>query len=94
MEYSGEDETISAVGIVHPKSGIFVEAIQHLLVVCTTIEVKYFSTEAHATHACPANSERVVLAAEMGRPKRGFSLKSWIVLCPAGAAAGAMLHTR
>ena len=38
-EYSGEDETISAVGLVRPKQGIFVEAIQYLLVVCTTIEV-------------------------------------------------------
>ena len=39
IEYSGEDETISAVGLVRPKAGIFVEAIQYLLVVCTTIEV-------------------------------------------------------
>ena len=39
IEYSGEDETISAVGLVRPKPGIFVEAIQYLLVVCTTIEV-------------------------------------------------------
>ena len=39
IEYSGEDETISAVGLARPKPGIFVEAIQYLLVVCTTIEV-------------------------------------------------------
>ena len=39
QEYSGEDETISAVGLVRPKPGIFVPAIQYLLVVCTTIEV-------------------------------------------------------
>ena len=39
QEYSGEDETISAVGLVRPKPGIFVPAIQYLLVICTTIEV-------------------------------------------------------
>ena len=41
QEYSGEDETISAVGLVRPKHGIFVPSIQYLLVVCTTIEVAY-----------------------------------------------------
>ena len=41
QEYSGEDETISAVGLVRPKPGIFVPAIQYLLVVCTTIEVQH-----------------------------------------------------
>ena len=33
--------TISAVGLVRPKPGVFVEAIQYLLVVCTTIEVRF-----------------------------------------------------
>lgn len=40
VEYSGEDETISAVGLVQPRPGVFVAAIQYLLVVCTTIEVR------------------------------------------------------
>ena len=42
QEYSGEDETISAVGLVRPKPGVFVPAIQYLLVVCTTIEVQHY----------------------------------------------------
>ncbi len=39
MEYSGEEQAICAVGLVKPRSGVFVEAIQYLLVLCTTVEV-------------------------------------------------------
>ena len=40
MEYSGEEQAICAVGLVRPRPGIFVDAIQHLLVLCTTVEVR------------------------------------------------------
>ena len=39
IEYSGEEQAIVAVGLVQPRLGVFVEAIQHLLVLCTTTEV-------------------------------------------------------
>ncbi|XP_038977739.1 nuclear pore complex protein NUP155-like isoform X1 [Phoenix dactylifera] len=38
-EYSGEDHAICAVGLVRPKPGIFVEAIQYLLVLATPVEL-------------------------------------------------------
>lgn len=40
MEYSGEEQAIVAVGLARPKPGVFVEAIQHLLVLCTSTEVR------------------------------------------------------
>jgi len=39
IEYSGEEQAIVAVGLARPRPGVFVEAIQHLLVLCTTTEV-------------------------------------------------------
>lgn len=39
IEYAGEEQAIVAVGLVRPRPGVFVEAIQHLLVLCTTTEV-------------------------------------------------------
>ncbi len=40
MEYSGEEQAICAVGLVRPRPGVFVEAIQYVLVLCTTVEVR------------------------------------------------------
>ena len=39
IEYSGEEQAIVAVGLVAPRPGVFVEAIQRLLVLCTTTEI-------------------------------------------------------
>lgn len=39
IEYCGEEQSIVAVGLAAPKPHVFVEAIHHLLVVCTTVEV-------------------------------------------------------
>jgi nuclear pore complex protein Nup155 len=39
IEYCGEDQAICAVGIVTPRPGVFLEAVKHLLVLCTTAEV-------------------------------------------------------
>ena len=39
LEYSNEEQAICAVGLVKPRPGVFAEAIQQLLVVCTTTEV-------------------------------------------------------
>ncbi|KAL4425159.1 hypothetical protein ABPG77_008264 [Micractinium sp. CCAP 211/92] len=39
IEYSGEEQAIVAVGLARPKPGVFVEAIQHVLVLCTTSEI-------------------------------------------------------
>jgi hypothetical protein len=39
VEYCGEEQAICAVGLVTPRQGVFLEAIQHLLVLCTTTEV-------------------------------------------------------
>ncbi|KAJ0981266.1 hypothetical protein J5N97_009521 [Dioscorea zingiberensis] len=38
-EYSGEEQAICAVGLVRSKPGIFVEAIQYLLVLATPVEL-------------------------------------------------------
>lgn len=40
FEYSNEEQAICAVGLVRPRPGVFAEAIQQLLVVCTTTEVR------------------------------------------------------
>ena len=40
MEYSGEEQAITSVGMVRPRPGVFVEAIQQILVLCTTVEVR------------------------------------------------------
>lgn len=42
-EYSGEDQAICAVGLAKCRPGVFVEAIQYLLVLATPVEVKLFS---------------------------------------------------
>jgi len=40
VEYAGEEQAICAVGLAKPKPGIFMAAIQHLLVLCTTTEAR------------------------------------------------------
>ena len=40
MEYSGEEQAICAMGLIRPRAGVFVEAIQYVLVLCTTVEVR------------------------------------------------------
>ena len=40
MEYSGEEQAICAMGLIRPRPGVFVEAIQYVLVLCTTVEVR------------------------------------------------------
>ena len=39
VEYNSEEQAICAVGLVRPLAGVFAEAIQYLLVLCTTTEV-------------------------------------------------------
>ena len=39
IEYSGEDQAIVSVGLCTPHPGVFIEAIQYVLVVCTTTEI-------------------------------------------------------
>eukprot|EP00887_Chlorella_sp_A99_P007116 scaffold2.g7116.t1 len=39
LEYSGEEQAIVTVGLATPRPGVFVEAIQHLLVLATATEV-------------------------------------------------------
>lgn len=39
VEYCGEEQAICTVGLVKPRSGVFLEAVQHLVVLCTTTEV-------------------------------------------------------
>lgn len=39
-EYSGEEQAICAVGLVKAKPGVFIEAIQHLIVLATPVEVR------------------------------------------------------
>ena len=38
-EYCGEEQAICAVGLAKSKPGVFVEAIQYLLVLATPVEV-------------------------------------------------------
>lgn len=41
-EYSGEEQAICAVGLAKCRTGVFVEAIQYLLVLATPAEVTLF----------------------------------------------------
>lgn len=38
-DYSGEEQAICAVGLAKTKPGVFVEAIQYLVVLATPVEV-------------------------------------------------------
>lgn len=48
VEYSGEDQAICAVGLAKPRHGVFVPAIQHILILCTTVEVRPLTCALHA----------------------------------------------
>ena len=39
LEYSSEEQAISAVGLVKPRQGVFPETVSFVLVVCTVTEV-------------------------------------------------------
>lgn len=39
IEYSGEEQAIVSVGMCTPRPGVFVEAIRHIMIVCTTTEI-------------------------------------------------------
>ncbi|KAJ9533501.1 hypothetical protein QJQ45_026553, partial [Haematococcus lacustris] len=39
VEYGGEEQAICAVGLARPRPGVFLAAIQHVIVLCTTTEV-------------------------------------------------------
>ena len=53
MEYSGEEQAICAVGLIRPRAGVFVDAIQYVLVLCTTVEVCRQRTRTMtAPHCC------------------------------------------
>lgn len=39
VEYSGEEQAICCVGLATPKPGVFLSAIQHVLVLATPVEV-------------------------------------------------------
>lgn len=39
LEYNGEDQAICAVGLAKSKPGVFVEAIQYLLILATPVQV-------------------------------------------------------
>jgi len=57
-EYSGEEQAICAVGLAKCKPGIFVEAIQYLVVLATPAEViEYCSQSSCVIHAVSVNSD-------------------------------------
>ncbi len=39
VEYSGEEQAICCVGLATPKPGVFMSAVQHVLVLATPVEV-------------------------------------------------------
>ncbi len=45
VQYCGEEQAICAVGLVQPRPGVFIEAIQYLLVVATPVEVVKLMTQ-------------------------------------------------
>jgi nuclear pore complex protein Nup155 len=45
-EYSGEEQAICAVGLARAKPGVFIEAIQHIIVLATPVEVRGASKRA------------------------------------------------
>lgn len=38
-EYSGEEQAICAVGLAKTRPGVFIQAIQHIIVLATPVEV-------------------------------------------------------
>ena len=52
VEYSGEEQAICAVGLVKPRPDVFVEAVQYLLVLCTTVEVCASCSPSVYWHGC------------------------------------------
>lgn len=48
VEYAGEEQAICAVGLTKPKGGVFVAAVQHILILCTTVEVGSMLRPLHA----------------------------------------------
>jgi len=40
VEYCGEEQAICCVGLAKPRPGVFLSAIQHVLVLATTVEVR------------------------------------------------------
>ncbi|KAG9121064.1 hypothetical protein FRC07_003123, partial [Ceratobasidium sp. 392] len=45
VRYDQQQDLISHVGLVKPKPGVFVDSIQHLLVVCTPLQVQIIGVE-------------------------------------------------
>ena len=41
-EYSGEEQAICAVGLAKTRPGVFIQAIQHIIVLATPVEVSIF----------------------------------------------------
>lgn len=56
VEYCGEEQAICSVGLLKPRPGVFLEAIQHIIVLCTTTEVRvvfgWTTRRAVAARAC------------------------------------------
>lgn len=52
VEYSGEEQAICCVGLATPKPGVFLSAIQHILVLATSVEVGRGLL--HGSRPCPA----------------------------------------
>ncbi len=40
IEYCGEEQAITAVGLVKPRPGVFLDALPYIIVLCTTTEVR------------------------------------------------------
>ena len=71
-EYSGEEQAICAVGIVKPRPGVFMAAIQHILVLCTTVEVRgavMLTGRCHTQAGAPGR---------LGMQARAGSAASWL----------------
>ena len=56
VEYTGEDQAICAVGLVRPPSGVFIQAVQYVLVVATSVDIALVGLCGNGSLADPLRS--------------------------------------
>eukprot|EP00850_Spirogloea_muscicola_P013590 SM000093S24401 [mRNA] locus=s93:175800:183708:+ [translate_table: standard] len=82
MEYSGEDQAICAVGLACPKREVFIEAIEHLLVLATPVEVVLLGV------CCSGSSDGFEDLAVQPLPEYAVASDGVAMACIAATASG------
>ncbi|GAX86588.1 hypothetical protein CEUSTIGMA_g13996.t1, partial [Chlamydomonas eustigma] len=90
IEYCGEDQAICAVGIVKPRPGVFLEAVKHILVLCTTAEVVLLGVCHLRRPGLSSSSEDDVTADITLQPLPMYNISSdgMVITCVATSSKG------